>query len=71
MNIVDKYNCIFCKYNKYNKDNDSCLNHREKDEYGYPMWKCKSLSNILWNFNKLFQFKQIKYFLRKELIKKI
>ena len=70
MNIVDKYNCIFCKYNKYNKDNDSCFNHREKDEYGYPIGKCKSLSNILWNFNKLFPFKQINYFLRRRSYKK-
>lgn len=70
MNIIDKYNCILCKYNKYNKDNDSCFNHREKDEYGYPIGKCKSLSNILWNFNKLFLFKQIKYFLRKRSCKK-
>lgn len=46
MNLFDKYNCILCKYNKYNKDNDSCFNHREKDEYGYPVGGCKSLSNI-------------------------
>lgn len=70
MNIIDKYNCILCKYNKYNKDNDSCFNHREKDEYGYPIVKCKSLSNILWNFNNLFPFKQIKYFFTEIAYKK-
>lgn len=44
MRLIDKYNCILCKYNKYNKGVDSCFNHREKDEYGYPVGKCKSLS---------------------------
>lgn len=46
MGLIDKYNCILCKYNKYNKNGDSCFNHQEKDEYGYPIEKCKSLSNI-------------------------
>ena len=46
MNLFDKYNCILCKYNKYNKGDDSCWNHQEKDEYGYPLGKCMSLSNI-------------------------
>ena len=46
MNLFDKYNCILCKYNKYNKNGDNCYNHREKDEYGYPLGKCMSLSNI-------------------------
>ena len=41
MNLFDKYNCILCKYNKYNKGNDSCFNHREKDKYGYPVGECK------------------------------
>ena len=46
MNLFDKYNCILCKYNKYNKGDDSCWNHQEKDKYGYPLGKCMSLSNI-------------------------
>ena len=46
MNLFDKYNCILCKYNKYNKGDDSCWNHQEKDEYGCPLGKCMSLSNI-------------------------
>ena len=46
MNLFKKYNCILCKYNKYNKGDDSCWNHQEKDEYGYPLGKCMSLSNI-------------------------
>ena len=46
MKIFEKYNWILCKYNKYNKDDDSCCNHQEKDEYGYPLGKCMSLSNI-------------------------
>lgn len=71
MNIIDKYNCILCKYNKYNKDDDSCFNHREKDEYGYPIGKCKLLSNIYYGFLvNFFPFKQIKYFLRKRQCKK-
>ena len=46
MKLFEKYNCILCKYNKYNKGDDSCWNHQEKDEYGYPLGKCMSLSNI-------------------------
>lgn len=58
--LFDKYNCILCKYNKYNKDGDSCWNHREKDEYGYPVGECKSLSNIYHGtITKHFPFKQI------------
>ena len=34
MKFIDKYNCILCKYNKYNKDGGSCLNHLKRDEYG-------------------------------------
>lgn len=44
--LFDKYNCILCKWNKYNKDDDHCWNHYPKDEAGYPIEKCKSLSNI-------------------------
>ena len=64
MNLFDKYNCILCKYNKYNKNGDNCYNHREKDEYGYFINKCKSLSNIYYGtLIKFFPFKQIDYFL--------
>lgn len=35
--LFDKYNCILCKYNKYNKDGDSCWNYLEKDSLGYPI----------------------------------
>lgn len=60
MNLFDKYNCILCKYNKYNKNGDNCYNHREKDEYGYCVDKCKSLSNIYYGtITKFFLFKQI------------
>ena len=64
MNLFDKYNCILCKYNKYNKNGDNCYNHREKDEYGYPIGECKSLSNIYYGtLIKFCPFKQIDYFL--------
>ena len=64
MNLFDKYNCILCKYNKYNKNGDNCYNYREKDEYGYPIGECKSLSNIYYGtLIKFFPFKQIDYFL--------
>ena len=64
MNLFDKYNCILCKYIKYNKNGDNCYNHREKDEYGYPIGECKSLSNIYYGtLIKFFPFKQIDYFL--------
>lgn len=63
MKFIDKYNCILCKYNKYNKDGDSCFNHREKDEYGYPVGGCKSLSNIYYGtLINFFPFKQINDF---------
>lgn len=60
MNFIEKYNCILCKYNKYNKNGDSCFNHQEKDEYGYPIVECKSLSNVYYGtLIKYFPFKQI------------
>lgn len=63
MSFIDKHNCILCKYNKYNKDGDYCFNHREKDEDGYPVGKCYSLSNIYYrHISKLFPFKQIEDF---------
>ena len=63
MRLFDKYNCILCKYNKYNKGDDSCFNHQEKDEYGYPIGECKSLSNIYYGtLINFFPFKQIDEF---------
>lgn len=59
MSFIDKYNCILCKYNKYNRGEDSCFNHQEQDEYGYPIEKCNSLSNIYYALIKIFPFKQI------------
>ena len=64
MSLIDKYNCILCKYNKYNKDGGSCFDYQEKDEYGYPIGKCKSLSNIYHGtIIHFFPFKQIDDFL--------
>ena len=69
--LFDKYNCILCKYNKYNKDGGSCWNHREKDEYGYPVGECKSLSNIYHGtITKHFPFKQIDDFLTERTYRK-
>lgn len=60
MGFINKYNCILCKYNKYNKNGDSCFNHQEKDEYGYPIGKCRTLSNIYYGtLLNFFPFKQI------------
>lgn len=60
MGLIDKYNCILCKYNKYNKDGDSCFNYLKKDLYGYPAVECKSLSNIYYGtLINFFPFKQI------------
>ena len=71
MNLFDKYNCILCKYNKYNKNGDNCYNHREKDEYGYFVDKCKSLSNIYYGtIIKFFLFKQIHDFRAKRAWRK-
>lgn len=62
MNFIDKYNCVLCKYNKYNKDGDECWNYRDKDEYGYPIGECNSLSNIYYGkIIHFFPFKQINY----------
>ena len=56
MSLIDKYNCILCKYNKYNKDGGSCFDH--------SIDECKLLSNIYYGtFIKFFPFKQIDDFL--------
>lgn len=61
MNILEKHKCIFCKYRKLNKNHDyACMDSWEKDEYGYPIGKCNSLSNIYYGkIVNLFPFKQI------------
>lgn len=65
MSFIDKYNCVLCKYNKYNKNKEyGCWEARGLDEYGYPIGECKSLSNIYHGtILKFFPFKQIDYFL--------
>ena len=61
MGFIDKYSCILCKYKKYNKDKEyGCWEARGLDEYGYPIGKCKSLSNIYYGtLIDHFPFKQI------------
>ena len=61
MKLLEKYSCIFCKYRKLNKNHDyACMDSWEKDESGYPIGKCNSLSNIYYGkIVELFPFKQI------------
>lgn len=72
MNLLEKYSCIFCKYKKFNKSHDyGCMNTWKKDEYGYPIGKCNSLSNIY--YGKIvnhFPFKQIDYWLSERAYRK-
>ena len=65
MNI--NLNCIFCKYRKLNKNHDyACMKSWKKDEYGYPIGECNSLSNIWYGkINKHFPFNIIQYFIDK------
>lgn len=64
MKLIDKYNCVLCKYNKYNKTDDCCFNHMREDEHWYHTCECKSLSNIYYGtIIKLPLFKQIHSFL--------
>ena len=65
--LKQKYNCIFCKYRKLNKNYDyACMDSWEKDEYGYPIGECNSLSNIWYGkINKHFPFNIIQYFIDK------
>ena len=60
MKLLEKYSCIFCKYRKLNKNHDyACMDSWEKDESGYPIGKCNSLSNIYYGkIVELFPFKQ-------------
>ena len=66
MRFMDKHSCILCKYRKYNKENEyGCWEARGLDEYGYPVGKCYSLSNIYHGtIRKFFPFKQIEHLKR-------
>ena len=61
MGLLEKYSCIFCKYRKLNKNHDyACMDSWEKDDSGYPIGKCNSLSNIYYGkIAEHFPFKQI------------
>ena len=61
--LEQKYNCIFCKYRKLNKNNDyACMDSWEKDDIG----ECNSLSNIWYGkLSKHFPFNIIQYFIDK------
>ena len=61
MGLLEKYSCIFCKYKKLNKNHDyACMESWEKDDSGYPVGKCNSLSNIYYGkIAEHFPFKQI------------
>lgn len=65
--LKQKYNCIFCKYRKLNKSYDyACMDSWEKDEYGYPIGECNSLSNIWYGkLSKHFPFNIVQYFIDK------
>ncbi len=65
--LKQKYNCIFCKYKKLNKNHDhTCIDNWDKDEYGYPIGECNSLSNIWYGkLSKYFPFNIIQYFIDK------
>ena len=72
MKLLEKYSCIFCKYRKLNKNHDyACMDSWKKDESGYPIGKCNSLSNIYYGkIVKLFPFKQIDYWRTERAYKK-
>lgn len=61
--LKQKYNCIFCKYRKLNKNNDyACMDSLEKDDIG----ECNSLSNIWYGkLSEHFPFNIIQYFIDK------
>ena len=60
---LEKYNCIFCKYRKLNKNHDyACMDSWKKDDIG----ECNSLSNIWYGkLTKYFPFNIIQYFIDK------
>ena len=64
---LEKYSCIFCKYRKLNKNHDyACMESWKKDEYGYPIGECNSLSNIWYGkLSKHFPFNIVQYFIDK------
>ena len=70
---LEKYSCIFCKYRKLNKNHDyACMDSWEKDEYGYPIGECNSLSNIWYGkLSEHFPFNIIQYFIDKHEEKNI
>lgn len=62
--LLNNLNCIFCKYNKYNNDDNyayACMDYIKKDNLGYPIEnECNSLSNIYYDkIVRYFPFKQI------------
>lgn len=59
--LKQKYNCIFCKYRKLNKNHDyACMNSWE------AIGECNSLSNIWYGkLSKYFPFNIIQYFIDK------
>lgn len=61
--LKQKYNCIFCKYKKLNKNhNYACMGSWGKNDIG----KCNSLYNIWYDkLNKHFPFNIIQYFIDK------
>lgn len=61
--LKQKYNCIFCKYRKLNKNHDyACMDSWGKDDIG----ECNSLYNIWYGkLNKHFPFNIIQYFIDK------
>ena len=65
--LEQKYSCIFCKYRKLNKNHDyACMESWKKDEYGYPIGECNSLSNIWYGkLSKHFPFNIVQYFIDK------
>ena len=65
--LKQKYSCIFCKYRKLNKNHDyACMDSWKKDEYGYSIGECNSLSNIWYGkLSKYFPFNIIQYFIDK------
>lgn len=69
MKLIDKYNCILCKYRKYGKS--KCYEYIKKDKDGSPADKCRSLSNIYYGtLVKCFPFNIIQKIINKKEKKK-